>query len=270
MPYPGVRATAAAGERRACIPMLPRGSAKKVTIYLNQDTRHRMEALWTTIFNYLRQHHVAGASVSRMLMGFGAHQQVHNEMSEYLGEHLPIRIEFIETAEKVEELLPSLYEMVTDGLIEVQDTSIVKSVRKDRERAPLPQGAPQEIAKPGKLVRIYLGESDRYKGEPTYEAIVKKLRMIGFSGATVYKGILGYGVKKHTHKAGLLHLSRDLPIIISVLETPERIEELVAIVSAMMEDGLIVISDAELYRIVRNIPSIEEEAKPWSKDNPVS
>jgi PII-like signaling protein len=57
-----------------------------------------------------------------------------------------------------------------------------------------------------------------------------------------------------------LHLSRDLPVIISVLETPERIEELVAIVSAMMDDGLIVISDAELYRIVRDIPSIEEEA----------
>lgn len=240
--------------------MLPRGSAKKVTIYLNQDTRHHMEALWTTIFNYLRQHHVAGASLSRMTMGFGAHEQVHDTASEYLGQHLPIRIEFIETAEKVEELLPSLYEMVTDGLIEVQDTTVVKSVCKDREsRAPRPQGLPRAVAKAGKLVRIYLGESDRYKDEPLYEAIVKKLRMLEFSGATVYRGILGYGVKKHTHKAGMLHLSRDLPIMISVLEAPERIEALVEAVSGMMEDGLIVVSDAELFRIVRDIPSAEEE-----------
>jgi PII-like signaling protein len=241
--------------------MLPRGSAKKVTIYLNQDTRHHMEALWTTIFNYLHRHHVAGASVSRMLMGFGAHEQVHDVLSEYTGEHLPIRIEFIETPEKVEELLPTLYEMVTDGLIEVQDTSIVKSVRSDRKiPAAEPQGISHAVAKAGKLVRIYLGESDRYKGEPLYDAIVKRLRMLEFSGATVYKGVLGYGVKKHTHKAGMLHISHDLPIMISVLESPERIEELVETVSGMMIDGLIVISDAELYRIVRDIPTAVEEA----------
>jgi PII-like signaling protein len=240
--------------------MLPKGSARKVTIYLNQDTRHHVEPLWMTIFNFLRQKHVAGASVSRMLMGFGAHEQVHDTRSEYAGDHLPVRIEFVETPERVEELLPSLYEMVTDGLIEVQDTTVIKSVCKDREKkAPDSNVSRKELARPAKLVRIFLGESDKYKGEPLYEAILKKLRVLDFSGATVYRGILGYGAKKHTHKAGLLHLSHDLPIIISVVEKPERMDELLDAVEGMMQDGLIVISDVDLHRMVPKIPTKEGE-----------
>jgi PII-like signaling protein len=151
--------------------------------------------------------------------------------------------------------------MVTDGLIEVQDTTIVKSVRKDGDKkAPVPAMSRQEVAGPAKLVRIFSGESDKYNGEPLYEAVVKKLRMLDFSGATVYRGILGYGVKRHTHKAGRLHMSHDLPVIVSVVEKPERIDELIDAVSEMIQDGLIVISDVELHRMVSQLPTIEKEA----------
>lgn len=240
--------------------MLPRGSAKKVTIYLNQDTRHHLEALWTTVFNFLKQKQVAGASVSRLLMGFGSHEQVHDARSEYISEHLPIRIEFIETAERVEELLPSLYEMVTDGLIEVQDTTVVKSSGKEREKKVSVAATPRkEVVGPAKLVRIFSGESDKYKGEPLHEAILKKLRMLDFSGATVYRGILGYGAKRHTHKGGRLHMSHDLPIVVSVVEKPGRIDELVDAIAGMMQDGLIVISDVEIHRMVSQVPIAEQE-----------
>lgn len=240
--------------------MLPRGSAKKVTIYLNDDTRHHVEALWTTIVNFLRHKHVAGASVSRLLMGFGTHERLHDAKSEYTDDHVPIRIEFVETAEKVEELLPDLYELVTDGLIEVQETTVIKSVCKGRQKSTTASAMPvKEQAAAAKLVRIYLGESDKYKGEPLYNAIVKKLRMLDFSGATVYRGIVGYGVKRHTHKAGLLHMSHDLPILISIVEKPERVDELIDAVSAMMQDGLIVTSDVELRRILQQVPERENE-----------
>src|SRR5581483_10481132 len=111
--------------------MLPRGSAKKVTIYLNQDTRAHVEPLWATILSFLRHKRVAGATLLRADMGFGSHEQFHDPRSEYGGEHLSLRIEFVETAERVEELLPTLYEMVTDGLVTVQDVTVVKSVSKD-------------------------------------------------------------------------------------------------------------------------------------------
>ena len=101
--------------------------------------------------------------------------------------------------------------MVTDGLITVQDLTVVKCVSKDRKTKGEQAATPTKVVTTaGKLVRIYLGESDKSHDEPLYEAIVKKLRMMDFSGATVYRGILGYGAKGHTHKAGRFHFSRDL------------------------------------------------------------
>jgi|SRR5579863_6970250 len=110
--------------------MLPRGTAKKVTIYLNEDTRSHIEPLWTNILAFLRHKHVSGATLLRADAGFGAHEQVHMAFSEYAGEHRPIRIELIETAERIDELLPALCDLVTDGLVTVQDVSVVKCVSK--------------------------------------------------------------------------------------------------------------------------------------------
>ena len=235
--------------------MLPKGGARKVTIYLNQDTRTRLEPLWSAILGFLRHKHVAGATLLHADAGFGAHAEVHSSSSEYTAEHSPVRIEFIDTAERVDELLPTLYDMVTDGLITAQDVTVVKSIAKDAKvKQPEPQTFKKIVDTPAKLVRIYLGESDKYKDEPLYEAIVKKLRMMDFAGATVYRGILGYGAKGHTHKGGLFHLSHDMPIMISVVEKPEKIESLVRVVAEMMQDGIIVTSDVELHHIVHEIP----------------
>jgi PII-like signaling protein len=232
--------------------MLPKGRAKKVTIYLNQDTRAHVEPLWSAILNFLRSRHVAGATVFWADMGFGSHEQLHNPRSEYAGEHRPVRIEFIETAERVDELLPTLYDMVTDGLITAQDVMVVKSASKDR-KAPQPEPLRKTVTVPAKLIQIYLGEADRYHGEPLYEAMLKKLRMMDFSGATVYRGILGYGAKGHTHKAGRFHLSHDLPIMISIVERVDKVDELIRTVASMMQEGLIVTSDAQLHRIVHEV-----------------
>ena len=236
--------------------MLPRGSARKVTIYLNRDTRANIEPLWSTILSFLRHKHVAGATLLRADVGFGSHEQFHDPRSEYAAEHLPLRIEFVETVERVDELLPAIYEMVTDGLVIVQDVTVVKSVSKDaRHKIPETESPRRIVTTPAKLDRIYLGESDKCKDECLYEAIVKKLNMMGFSGATVYRGILGYGAKRHTHKEGRFHLSHDSPIMISVVEKPEKINELVEVVSAMMQDGIIVTSDVELHQIVHEMPN---------------
>ena len=109
--------------------MLTRGPAKRVVIFLNEDTRHHLTPLHDAVMTFLMHKGVAGATATRGYSGFGGHQTLHTPKIEVLAEHLPIRIEFVETAEKVEEVLPTLYEMVTDGLIEVQDTTVVKLSR---------------------------------------------------------------------------------------------------------------------------------------------
>src|SRR5205823_5950800 len=116
--------------------MLTKGPAKKVTIFINEDTQHHMTALHDSIMTFLMHRGISGATATRAFAGFGSHQTLHTPKIEVLAEHLPIRIEFIETPEKVDELLPTLYDMVSDGLIEVQDTTIVKHARKAAKPEP--------------------------------------------------------------------------------------------------------------------------------------
>ena len=229
--------------------MLAQGRAKKVTIFVNEATPHRLGTLADALMTYLLHKGVAGATATRAFAGFGSHRTLHTPQLEVMARDLPIRIEFIETPEKVEEVLPGIYEMVTDGMVEVQDTVVVKNVRKSSKAEPAP---PRErIENDARLMRVFMGESDRWHEEPLYDAIVKRLRLMGIAGATVYRGILGYGAKGHAHQATFLHPVRDLPVMISVVDAPARIAEASQAVEEMLTDGLIVISEAHVVRLVR-------------------
>jgi PII-like signaling protein len=231
--------------------MLQKGTARKVTIYVNEDARHHLTPLYEALLTFLMHKGVAGATATRAMAGFGTHRQMHTTRIEVLTEHLPIRIEFIDSPAKVEELLPTLHEMVDDGLIEVQDTQVVKAAAggKPKEEAKTPH---EERRGRARLMRIYMGESDKWEDEPLYDAIVKRLRLMDIAGATVYRGILGYGVKGHTHKSGRLPFSRDLPIMISVVDSEEKLNAAIAEIEAMMQDALIVLSDVDMIRLVRS------------------
>lgn len=228
--------------------MLTKGPARKVTIFINEDAQHHMTPLHDAIMTFLMHKGISGATATRAFAGFGAHQTLHTPKVEVLADHLPVRIEFIESAEKVDAVLPTLYEMVSDGLIEVQDTTVVKHARKSAKSEPAVAHERREGK--AKLLRVFLGEADRLHDEPLYEAIVKKLRMLDIAGATVYRGILGYGAKGHEHKQSFFHVSRDMPIVISAIDSPEKIATAAAAIEEMLGDGLIVISDAEIVRVV--------------------
>ena len=230
--------------------MLTKGPAKKVTIFINEDTQHHMTALHDSLMAFLMHKGVSGATATRAYSGFGSHQMLHTPKVEELTQPLPIRIEFVETAEKVEEVLPTLYEMVKDGLIEVQDTTVVKLAHKSTRPEPrLPHGRQQG---PAKLMRVFMGEADQWHDGPLYDAIVNRLRMMEIAGATVYRGILGYGAKGHQHKRSFFHPTRDLPVMISVIDTDEKIVAAAGAIEGMLQDGLIVVSDVDMVRLVRS------------------
>src|SRR5438046_1925365 len=156
--------------------MLIKGPAKKVTIFINEDSQHHIMALHDSIMTFLMHKGVSGATATRAFSGFGAHHMLHTPQVEVLAQHLPIRIEFVESPDKLEEILPTLYEMVSDGLIEVQDTTVVKHATKQPKGEPkLPH---ERQVGQAKLLRVFLGEADKFHGEPLYDAIVKKLRMM--------------------------------------------------------------------------------------------
>jgi PII-like signaling protein len=236
--------------------MLSKGPAKRVTVFVNEDTRHGTEPLWRAVFDLLVHKQAAGATVTRPQMGFGSHHQVHSPDMEATMDHLPVRIEYIDTPERVQELLPTLYELVNDGLIEVQDTTVVKVAQKENK---IKIKAPHiQTTATARMMRVFLGEADKWHGEPLYDAIVKKLRMEDIAGATVYKAILGYGAKGHTHKGqSFFHPTHDSPVMISIIDSAVKINQAVEIVEGMLQDGLIVISDVDMIRLAHPSPTVE-------------
>jgi PII-like signaling protein len=103
------------------------------------------------------------------------------------------------------------------------------------------------------LMRIHIGESDKWHGRPLYEAIVELLRREGFSGATVLRGVAGFGSASRIHTDKILRLSQDLPIVIEVVESEERIEKLLPQLDQMVGGGLITLEKVRviLYRAPR-------------------
>ena len=100
------------------------------------------------------------------------------------------------------------------------------------------------------LLRVFMGESDKWHGAPLYEAIVLEARKRGLAGATVMRGFMGFGAHSRIHTAKLLELSQDLPIVIEIVDAPDKIEAFMPDLEQMVGDGLITLERAEvlLYR----------------------
>ena len=108
--------------------LLPPGPAKKVTIHLNEDTSSQSDYLSREILSLLLREGVAGATLLRPEAGFGYHHRVHSQEGGIdTARHMPLRIEFVDMAPKVERLIPSLMDLLTDGMIEAHDTVILKA-----------------------------------------------------------------------------------------------------------------------------------------------
>jgi hypothetical protein len=103
------------------------------------------------------------------------------------------------------------------------------------------------------LMRIHIGESDKWRGQSLHEAIVQMLRKERFSGVTVLRGVGGYGGSSIYHTDKILRLSQDLPIVLEVIETTERIEQILSRLDEMVEGGLITLEKVRviLYRAAR-------------------
>lgn len=91
----------------------------------------------------------------------------------------------------------------------------------------------------GLLLRIFVGESDLHEGQPVYERIVREARERGLAGTTVLRGIMGYGAASRIHTARLLRLSEDLPVVIEIVDTEERIQQLLPFLDEVVDEGLV-------------------------------
>jgi uncharacterized protein len=98
-----------------------------------------------------------------------------------------------------------------------------------------------------KLLRIFIGESDKHHGKPLYEVIVEMARSQGLAGATVLRGVLGFGADSRMHSAKILRLSEDLPVVIEIVDKPERIEAFLPAIDPLIEEGLVTLEKVQVF-----------------------
>lgn len=228
--------------------MLKAGPAKKVTIYVGEDHKYHGQSSYSAILDFLFYKGVSGASVVRGIAGFGADHHLHTTRIERLTEDLPIKVEFIESADKVEDVLPKLHELVGTGLIEIQDTTVVKAAETEPSKRNSPAATLPPLKREGKakMMQIYIGENDKWRDKPLYKALIESMRANDIAGVTVYHGILGYGANRRIHRDSALHLSHDRPILLSVIDTEEKLRAFSPMLDSMIQQGLIVLSDVDI------------------------
>ncbi len=98
----------------------------------------------------------------------------------------------------------------------------------------------------GKLLRIFVGESDRWHGKPLYQAIVERVRKEGLAGATVIRGIEGFGADSRLHTARILRLSEDLPVLIEIVDSAEQIERILPVLDEMVGEGMVTVERVQV------------------------
>ena len=227
--------------------MLNAGKAVKVSIYVSEGSTHHGAATYSSILDFLLYRGVAGATVTKGIAGFGSGHHMHTAGIVEISDHLPIKIEFTETREKVDELMPKLEELAGTGMIEIQETTVFKPAQSSKPMQPAPPSH-LKIEGKAKLMRIYIGESDRWHGKPLHEALVEAMRANDIAGVTVYRGILGYGAHRRVHKDKPFHLSSDASIMLTVVDTEAKLQAFLPMVDQMVEEGLVVLSDVDIIK----------------------
>ena len=216
------------------------------------------------IVQRLRRQHRAGATVLRGIHGFGA-RGISPKPGWHVAHGVPVVVEVVDTAEVVarfyrEEILPH----IAHGTVTLERAAVMRYRHRESAEARRPlemfervhdlSTLPEiggsdamQMQEDGVLLRIFAGDSDRFEGVPLHEAVVRKARELGLAGATVLKGSMGFGAHSVLHTAKVLELSADLPVVIEVVDTEERVRRLLPIVDAMVQEGLITM---EAVRIV--------------------
>lgn len=111
-----------------------------------------------------------------------------------------------------------------------------------------------KIARTAKRLRIYIGESDQWNGKSLYQAIVYKAKELDIAGATVFRGMMGFGANSRIHTAKIVDLSSDLPVLVEIIDSEEYIEKMLPLLDEMVQEGMVIIDDVEVIKYGKKLP----------------
>ena len=227
--------------------MLTKEPAKKLTIYTDEAEKFRGKPVYEVLLDIFFKKKIVGVSVFRGMAGYGSDGVFHTAKMLELSTNMPVKIEVVDSEEKINKVLPDVYQVVEKGLVEVADTNVIK-IRAEARAAGKEEAERMKLEGRAKMLRVIISEDDEWEGEPLYEAIVKRLILSDIAGATVYKAIAGYGPHKRYHRKKTLAAHGELPILITIMDTEENINKALPILDEMVQEGIVALSDVNVIK----------------------
>lgn len=226
------------------------GNTSLLRIYLGDFDKYQHHELYRMIVEKARETGLAGCTVFRGFWGYGVRGFVHTDIVlEGAGER-PILIEIVDTQEHVRRFALDVIPMLkkAGGLI-TEETVYVHHYRPSAEVASKEISGKLSDTKESTmnhdlkgqqtLLRIFIGELDKFEQKPLFEVILERCRKLSIAGCTVIQGIMGYGASSIIHKDHLFRLSQDLPILLEVVDTEERVRALLDEINPMLQGALV-------------------------------
>ncbi len=230
---------------------------------LSSLARHASGPLYEWIVTTARREGLCGATVLKGFMGLGADGSILSEKMWTVSQDLPVIVEVVDAAGRIEALLERVEPSFREGTITLERAHVIlyrsggdgamtppAEVIATRRLSAAREVRTMKMPEEGVLLRIFIGESDREPGSerPLYEGIVRRAREAHLAGATVLKGPMGFGRHSRVHAAKLLELSTDLPILIEIVDAEETIRAFLPVVDELVSEGLVTL---EAVRIIK-------------------
>lgn len=238
------------------------GEKVLLRIYMHSADMYHLAPAYERVMQQAEKHKLAGITVLRGIMGFGSRGFVKPSALRFAGD-TPVILECVDDGEKLVIFLRDISEKIFHhGLATIERAAVV--MYRPREHAPQGQARlmgqirplstlptvegvlPMHTNSDGVLLRIFIGESDHYDKKPLYEAVLQKARELGLSGATVLQGAMGFGAHSVVHSDKILAMSSDLPIIIEMVDSREKLDRLLPHLDQMVAEGMITMEDVKV------------------------
>ncbi|HKD35331.1 MAG TPA: DUF190 domain-containing protein, partial [Pirellulales bacterium] len=244
-------------------------------VLLRVHLRNTDQSSWRNAADALveraRQESMAGATLLRGIYGLDINGRLLESGRWSLVEHLPVVFEVVDSAINIGRFLQSIADSIAEGIITLERAHVMlyrsSAEAADRARtrldmpasivplSTLPSDAEFPIMKmseEGQLLRAFIGESDTWHGEPLYRAIVMKARELGLAGATVLHGTMGFGAHTRVHTSKLLDLSTDLPIVVEIVDSAEKIATILPFLDESICEGMITVESVRVLKYRQN------------------
>jgi PII-like signaling protein len=235
--------------------------------HLSNFAGHRDEPLYQWIVETARRDGLQGATVLKGIAGLRPGGVLLFESPWRLAQELPVIVEIVDTAPRIEALLAKVEPVYSEGTITLERARVViyradggraahaaleASVIESKDASAASEVRTMKLPEEGVLLRIFIGEGDREPGRdrPLYQAIVERARDAHLAGATVLKGPLGFGKHSRVHSAKLLELSSDLPIVVEIVDAEEKINAFLPVVDGLVTDGLVTLEAVRVLKYV--------------------